>query len=86
MHCDCRAVEEEQQELALIEDERPASADRKLIQDLRPRSPDLNASVELDEVEEMQYEASKPFLPTQLVLQADSVTSHAIYRCVLFLG
>lgn len=72
-----KAVTGQQQELALIEDERPASADRKLVLDLRPRSPDLNASVELDEVEEMQYEASKPFLPTQLVLQADTAYAQA---------
>ena len=107
-----KAVDDELQELAIIEDERPDSADRQLVQDRRPRSPvrtpriqqtqhsshthacvhsfdavvsmicfglmqDLRASVELDEVEEMVIEASKPFVPTALVLQADNAFAAA---------
>lgn len=34
-----KAVNDELQELAIIEDERPGSADRQLVQDRRPRSP-----------------------------------------------
>ncbi len=38
---------------------------------------DLRASVELDEVEEMVIEASNPFVPTALVLQADNAFAAA---------